>query len=72
MVVFWKDILKAGAIVLAIALLNLVGFIEYSRIDLTENGAHSLTPVLFNCLKMISITTCMFVFTYQEMTFLLR
>lgn len=44
MVVFWKDILKAGAVVLAIALLNLVGFIEYSRIDLTENGAHSLTP----------------------------
>ena len=48
---FWKDILKAGAIVLAIALLNLVGFIEYSRIDLTENGAHSLTPGFLQLLE---------------------
>lgn len=41
---FWKDILKTAALVIVIALLNLFGFVEYNRIDITEDGIHSLTP----------------------------
>jgi len=51
MVIFWNDILKTVAVVTGIALINLLGFVEYSRIDLTEEGTHSLTPGFVDLLE---------------------
>ncbi|MDG2331018.1 MAG: gliding motility-associated ABC transporter substrate-binding protein GldG [Flavobacteriales bacterium] len=40
----WKDIIQTVIIIAIIAVLNLIGFLQYVRIDLTDEGKHSLTP----------------------------
>lgn len=40
----WKDIIQTTIIIAIVAVLNLIGFIQYARIDLTDEGKHSLTP----------------------------
>lgn len=40
---YWKDFLQAIIMILIVGALNLIGFIQYDRIDLTEDGIHSMT-----------------------------